>query len=323
MMINILILIIGIIIILLLANIIIKNSIKIAYHFNLSGTFIGLTILSIGTSIPEIMTHIIGSFNILRDPAAYNTLSSLLMGTNVGSDIFQETFVLGVVGLVGTIVVVRKNLLKETGGMIAAAALTLLFSLGGIITRLEGMLLLLSYVGYLLYLKHSKVKEKFNNVAKLTKKNVRISFLLISIGFIIMAFVANLVVSASVNLVELLPISASFFGIILLGIASALPELTTSLIAILKKKQDISAGILIGSNITNPLMGIGIGAMISTYSVPNVTVFYDLPFKILAGIVITYFLWKSEDLNKFESITLISLFILYLVLRIVYFPVDF
>lgn len=318
-----LIVIVGVIIILLLAEVIIKNAIELAKHYGFSGTFIGLTILSIGTSVPEIMTHIIGSVNILKNPGLMNTLSGLLIGTNVGSDIFQETFVLAIIGIVGTIVVIKKNLFVEVGGLIAAALLTWLFCLGGIVNRWEGAILLVAYLAYLIYLKNSRISESFNALNHLPQKLIVWSFGLIILSFIIMAFVADEVLDASTVLVETLPISASFFGVILLGVASALPELTTSLIAILKGRKHISAGILIGSNITNPLFGLGLGALISTYTVPNVTVFYDLPFKIGVALLIFYFLWRRKDIGKAEGITLIILFLLYILARNLLFPVDF
>lgn len=313
----------GIIIILGLAEIVIKKAIQLAEHYKLSGTFIALTVLSIGTSIPEIMTHIIGSVEIVKDPSLMNTLSGLLIGTNIGSDIFQQNFILAVIGLLGAVVVIKKNLNIEMGILIGAAVLVWIFSLGGFISRWEGLILVTAYVGYLIYLKTNKISEEFDAVNRLSKKGVVWSMVLIAISFVIMGFVTEEVLQASTTLVQILPISASFFGVILLGIASALPELTTSLIAVFKKKKDISAGILIGSNITNPLLGIGLGAMISSYTIPNVVVFYDLPVKIATGILIYYFLWKSEELNKRESLILISLFIAYLVLRQIYFPIDF
>ena len=104
-------LIIGVIAILILAEIAVRNSIRLAHHFGWSGTFIGLTILSIGTSVPEIMAAVVGSIDILKDPGMMNTISGLVIGTNVGSDIFQQSFILAIVGLIGTIVVVKKNIL--------------------------------------------------------------------------------------------------------------------------------------------------------------------------------------------------------------------
>ncbi len=315
--------IIGFIIIVLLAEVIIKNSVQLAKHYGLSGTFIGLTILSIGTSIPEIMTHIIGSVSIVKDPSLMNTLSSLLVGTNIGSDIFQQNLILPAIGLLGALVVIRKNLLTEMGGLIAAAVLVWLFTLNGFVSRLEGFILIVAYAAYLIYLKRSKISETFHAKNHLTKRDVILAVGLITLSFIIMAVVSDEVLEASTILVKSLPISASFFGVIILGIAAALPELTTSLIAVIKKKEDISAGILIGSNITNPLFGIGLGALISEYTIPNVIIFYDLPVKIATGFLIYYFLFTHEKLKKWESLALISIFFAYLVVRHLYFPVDF
>ncbi|MBU0457771.1 MAG: hypothetical protein ABH824_04145 [Nanoarchaeota archaeon] len=322
MLIEFLIVIIGIIIILILAEIIIKNSIQLSEHYGLSDTFIGLTILSIGTSIPEIMTHIIGSVHILKNPETINTFSGLLMGTNIGSDIFQQNFILPLIGIIGTIIVIKKNLFSEVGALFAAALLVWIFSLGGFISRIEGAILLIAYIAYLVYLKKSKISEKFEAKNHLSKNKVILSFALLMMCFIIMAVVANEVLNASTILINALPISASFFGVIFLGIASALPELTTSLVAILKKKENISAGILIGSNITNPLLGIGLGALISTYTVPNVIIFYDLPFKIGTAFLIYYFLTNDKKLKKWEAAVLISLSIAYLFIRQYFFTAD-
>lgn len=324
MLVEILTLVIGFLVIIILAELAIKNTLQLAEHYGFSGTFAGLTVLSIGTSIPEIMTHIIGSINIVKHPELMNTLSGLLIGNNIGSDIFQQNFVLPVVGLIGTIVVIKKNLMPEMGALILAALLVWLFALGGTIGRVEGLLLLIAYVGYLIYLKKNKISEKGiipeNN---LSKKQVVLAMALILVAFGIMALAADKVLSASTVMLESLSISASFFGIILLGVASALPELTTSLIAIFKGKRDVSAGILIGSNITNPLFGIGIGALISKYVVPNVVIFYDLPVKIATAGLLYYFLTNKKGLQKWEAGVLIVLFIGYLVLRQIYFPVDF
>ncbi len=328
-------LIIGVILILIIAEIAVRNSIKLAHHFNWSGTFIGLTILSIGTSIPEIMAAIVGSIDILKQPSLMNTISGLIVGTNVGSDIFQQSFILAVVGLIGTIVVVKKNIISEVGALIAGAVLMWIMTIGGFINRFEGFIMFAAYIGYLFYLKKRQEKRKneelnikhvvHNGIKKKKLPNWRLIFNIVTIivAFTIMAFAANKVIQASTVLVSQLSISASFFGVLLLGIASALPELTTALVAVFKHKKGISAGVLIGSNVTNPLMGLGLGAMISGYAIPKVTMFYDLPAKILIGALVFYFLWRNEKLNKWEAFVLIAIFIIYLVLRNLLFPVDF
>jgi cation:H+ antiporter len=328
-------LIIGVIVILIIAEIAVRNSIRLANHFGWSGTFIGLTILSIGTSIPEIMAAIVGSVDILKQPSLMNTISGLVVGTNVGSDIFQQSFILAVVGLIGTIVVVKKNILSEVGALIAGAILMWIMTIGGFINRFEGFIMFAAYIGYLFYLKKRQEKRKaeelnikhvvHNKDKKKKLPSWRLVFDIVTIiaAFAIMAFAANKVIQASTILVSQLSISASYFGVLLLGIASALPELTTALVAVFKHKKGISAGVLIGSNVTNPLMGLGLGAMISGYAIPKVTMFYDLPFKIGIAGLLFWFLWRNEKLNKWEAFVLIGIFITYLVLRNFLFPVDF
>ena len=324
----------GVILILLLAEVIIKNAIKLAGHFGLSGTFIGLTILSIGTSIPEIMSAIVGSIDILKDPSLMHTISGLVIGTNVGSDIFQQSFILAIVGLIGTVVVFKKNILSEVGALIAGAVLMWIMTIGGSINRIEGLIMFLAYIGYLCYLKKRQEKNKKQPInikhvihkkpkKKFTDWRLVLEISTIVVAFGAMAFAANKVIQSSTILIESLSISASFFGVLLLGVASALPELTTALIAVFKNKKGISAGVLIGSNVTNPLLGLGLGAMISGYAIPKVTMFYDLPFKIGIAGLLFWFLWRNEKLNRWEAITLIGIFLTYLILRNFLFPVDF
>jgi cation:H+ antiporter len=313
----------GIIAILFLANLVVKSTIRLAQHFGFSGTFIGLTILSIGTSIPEIMSAIVGSVEILKDPSTLNTISGLIVGQNVGSDIFQQSFILSTVGILGTVIVIKKNIYKEVGALILGAVIFWFFAWGGILSRIEGLILFLLYLGYLIYLNNYRTRERILKKHKLSKRKVALETIWILVGFIIMAFAASQVVNASTILVSTLPISASLFGVILLGIASALPEFTTAVVALLKKQRGISTGVLIGSNITNPLFGLGLGATISTYAIPNVVLYYDLPFKIGTALLILYFLNKHQDLKKWQGVVLIIMFIAYLWIRTIYFPVDF
>ncbi len=335
---NIITLIIGVIAILILAEVAVRNTLKLATHFGWSGTFVGLTILSIGTSVPEIMSAVVGSINIVNDNSLLHTISGLVVGTNVGSDIFQQTFVLGLVGILGTIIVVKKDLLSEVGALIAGAALMWIMTIGGYINRLEGFIMFSAYMGYLVYLEKTQRKNKKKKLKHVTHRNItykkskktdltkkQIIFYIgsILITFIFMAFAANAVIDSSTILVSQLAISASFFGVLLLGAASALPELTTALIGIFKGNKGVSSGVLIGSNVTNPLMGLGLGAMISGYAIPKVTMLYDLPFKIGVALFIFYILYKHEKLSKWNAILLIGLFLGYLALRNIWFPVDF
>ncbi|MBW2991768.1 sodium:calcium antiporter [Candidatus Woesearchaeota archaeon] len=304
------------------ADFAINSSVKVAKRFKMSDELIGMTILAIGTSIPEIITHIVGSYKILKNPSLMNELSGLVIGTNIGSDIFQQNFIIGLVGIVGIIIVRKKDLIKDVGSLVGAAVLLLLFCYGGVITRIEGAILFILYIAYLYLLKKYgmtggkgiKLDGKGNGLAN--------NLFIIIASFAIMTYAADRMIFHSELLVRQLPISASFFGIIMLGVTTAFPELTTSLIAVFKHKAEISAGILIGSNITNPMLALGLGAMISSYTVPNVVVWYDLPFKIITGLLLFWMLIKGK-LRKWHAVVLILLYLGFLIFRNIYFPVDF
>ena len=321
MLIDFLIVIGGALLILGIAEIVIRLTLRLARHYGLSGSFVGLTILSIGTSLLEITTHVVGSIHILREPKSMNTLSGLLLGSNIGSDIFQQNFVLALVGLIGTIVVVRRNLLIEVGALIAASSLLWLACLGGVITRIEGGLLVSAYVGYLCYLGRTQITTAAARLPLQPGQKLIVIGLII-LSFAGMALIAEPVLGAAERLVAYLPMSASLFGVLVLGVCAALPELTTALVSVLKGQREVSAGILIGSNITNPLFGVGLGALISGYTVPVVIVSYDLPIKIATGALLCVFLWRREDLSRAEALALIALYFTYAILRGVIFPSD-
>lgn len=310
------------VVVIITADFAIKNSVKLAKRFGLSDELIGMTILAIGTSIPEIITHVVGSYGILKNPSLMNKLSGLVIGTNVGSDIFQQNFIIGLIGIVGIIIVRKKDLIKDVGSLVGAAALLLVFSYNGLISRFEGFILFFGYITYLYVLKkYGMIKREATKIISKNKDHVVKNTSIVIISFILMTIAADKMLQHSEILVEALPISASFFGIIILGVVTAFPELTTSLIAVFKHRARISAGILIGSNITNPMFALGLGAMISSYTVPNVVVVYDLPFKIFTGILLLYMLLKGK-LKKRNAIILIILYLAYLFFRNMYFPID-
>ncbi len=312
---------VGVLIILFSAEYSVKYAIRLANNFGLSDTFIGMTVLSIGTSLPEIITHIFGSIKILKEPSLMDKVSGLVIGTNIGSDIFQQNFLLGLVALIGAVVVTKKHLKENIGGLIGAALIVLFFAFNGFISRWEGALLVIGYGLYLMYI-HKRGTLEADEIDTNNHNNIFIDILILLVCFIIMGFSADKVVDSSTILVQQLPISASFFGVILLGIAAALPELTTSLIAVFKGKHKISGGILIGSNVTNPMLALGIGALISGYTVPKVVIFFDLPVKIITACLIFYFFSRNVKLKKSYAILLIFAYLLYLFIRNLYFPVD-
>ena len=154
------------------------------------------------------------------------------------------------------------------------------------------------------------------------KKDIFIDSLYILLGLFIIIVSAEYILRVTAFFVTKYNIGGSLVGILVIGIATALPELTTSVAAIIRGTSSISIGILVGSNITNPMFALGLGAMISAYQVPRPIIVFDLPVKIITAIIIMIFFWTSNKLSKKESIILISMYLAYILLRMKYFSVD-
>jgi cation:H+ antiporter len=328
---NVIIGVIAIVFLVFVADKVIGKSIKVSKKLGISQIFIGLTVISIGTSLPEITTHVVASLDIIRGNIDPFIASATVLGTNIGSDIVQQNLIIGIVGILailhGRIIHIKRSFLKSDFLiMILAAVLVLLFGYDGNISRVEGIVLFFGYILYLYFLwlkerKNIKDHKKIELNGK-GKKGIFIDVAYIVTGLAVIVFSAEYILQVSEFFVTHYNIGGSMIGILIVGIATSLPELTTSITAILKGASSISLGTLIGSNITNPMLALGLGAMISTYQVPRPIIVYDLPVNIITGVIIMWFLWRNRMLTKKASWIMISMYVVYVLIRLKYFAVD-
>lgn len=304
-----LLLLIGLVGVWLGAGLVVEHGKNLAKAWNISETFIGLTILSIGTSLPEIFTHIVASLDILKGIDA----SGVAVGTNIGSDTVQITLVLGIVALLSTVKVEKRILRTDYLVMVGATVLLFFMSMNNYLSRLEGIFLIALYILYVLYIIKG---EKLVRDHKKPNKEYIFDFLIMCVGIAVLLYCANLVVGNALFLSERWHISGSLIGVLIIGVSTALPELTTAVRAILKGSPGMSLGTLIGSNITNPLFAMGLGAAISGYVVEPVLVWFDLPFRFVVFIAIYIILGRRMKLDKKLSVVLILLYLAYVVAKL-------
>jgi cation:H+ antiporter len=219
--------------------------------------------------------------------------------------------------------------------MIAASALCIVLGLDRVYSRWDGLILFGTFILYSLYLFFDERKffqaednvhmsEEISDSIPITKKQVLLDSLISVLLLIVTVLAASQVLRATEIIVNRTNISGSLLGVVTLGLASAMPELSTALAGVRHKEFGISLGTLIGSNITNPLVGIGLGALVSTYAVPRPLLLWDLPWATLTGILLWIILWaRKGKLGKVEGFYLMAMYFVFVVLRAVLFPVDF
>jgi cation:H+ antiporter len=312
----------------LAANLTVKKLVGIAAYFNLSSTFMGMTVVSLATSIPEITSHVTASTNILRGTLDFQIGSAIVVGSNIGSDVVQQTFILG-------LVVLLTGTMKSMGPMIASSTICFLLGLDRIYSRWDGIILFGLFIIYSLYLYFDERKfykaednipmsEEISESIPKTKKQLLIDTGISIFLLAITVLAASQVLTLTEVVVNRTKISGSLIGVVTLGVASALPELTTALAGIRQKEHGISLGTLVGSNITNPLVGIGGGAIISTYAVPKPLIWWDLPWATITGIILWLIIYfRKGKLGKVDAFYLMGMYFVFLIMRAVLFKTDF
>lgn len=302
----------------------VKKILLLADHYGFSATFAGLTLISITTSFPEITAHLTASIEILANTLDYEIASATVLGANIGSNVVQQTFVLGlVVLLMGRLVFKKDFLMTAYLPMIGTTLMCIILGFDGIYSRVDGFILFGTFLLYLVFLYNREDGVERRKGHKKEDPHVLKDILLTVFYLLLMLFSAHFLLSATERMIELTGLGASLIGVLSLGVASASPELFTALSGLRQKSVGISLGTLIGSNITNPLVAIGGGALISTYWVPKPLIYWDLSMEtVTAALLLVYLIFRKGKLGRTGAIYLMGLYFFYLAVRIYYFPID-
>lgn len=303
--------IVSVLVLVLAARQVVYRLSAVAKSFAISETVIAMTIISIGTSLPELALHVVGSLRIVSGTVSLEDarlISATVLGSNIGSDVVQQTLVLGVVIMTASLIrgsfgfrFTRKFLLRYYAPMIGTTLLTLLLSLDHHLSRLDGFILFGSFLAYLSYLffKRDEILARQGNADPSEKP---VFDLTLGIAFMLaVVFSADVFLEVIKATIQATGLSGSLIGVITVGILSALPEMVTAISGLRQGAEGISLGTLIGSNITNPLLAIGLGALISTYSVPLPLIYWDLPMETVTAAVLLAYLFLRSGLGRLLS----------------------
>jgi cation:H+ antiporter len=296
-------LIIGLVMLCLGGNWLVSGGIKIAKKFRISNLVIGMTIIAYGTSAPELAASI----------AAAGDHSAIILGNIIGSNIANIGMVVGFAAILTPLAIQKSILRKEIPIMLAVSALLILISVDGEISQYDGVLLLigLGVFGFYTFRNALKHRGAAEDSTSSGKGNVYLkSAGLIGIGIVVLYVGSILTVDNAVVIATEFGLSEKIIGLTVIAIGTSLPELITSIIAIRKGHTDIGIGNIIGSNIYNVLMIMGVGASLGGILITS-DVYVDYAIMIIFGLSLLIG-FKTQIINRTMGIILTSGYVLYL-----------
>jgi cation:H+ antiporter len=289
--------------------------VAVARRYGVSDAVVASTLVAAGTSLPELGSHLAASLGIVSGTLDYRVASATVLGGNMGSSTVQQTLLVGVYLLGAGRTHLTQGLRRTVYyPMLAALGATLLVSWDGTVSRLDGLVLLAGFgvYAYLNVTSPPDGEQTLDGESDRVGRDAAVAVLALAAVFAS----AYVVLDVVQNLVALLGLNGSMVGVVTIGLAAALPELSTVVEAIRRRAGAIALGTLLGSNVVNPLVGFGLGGVVSTYAVPPSVVRFDLPFKLLVGVgLLAVVARRDGDLTRREGAWLVALYFVFVSLR--------
>lgn len=294
---NIILLVLGFILLLKGADWFVDGSSSIASRFGIPQLIIGLTIVAMGTSLPEAFVSI---------TAALKSNAAITIGNVVGSNILNVGIILGITALIRPLHIQNCTIKYEMPFMMLVTLVLILQGINNTISRFDGIILWLFFLGYLYYI--FRMTKNQTEEAEIKKTNP----LFIPLGLIFLMIGSNFAVDAATNIAISLGVSQRFIGLTIVALGTSLPELVTSVTAAKKGNADIAIGNIIGSNIFNILFVVGSSALITPVPFePNFII--DSFVAILIGLVLYICTKKTRVLDKKAGILLLITYSIYFI----------
>lgn len=283
------------------ADFIIKESERIALHFNISHFVIGATLVAFGTSLPEMAASMMASSQGKSDMAVANV---------VGSVIFNITLVLGIVFMIAKSMKPQRDLFaKDSAWIVVPLVIFFIMIQDGVISRFDGVLFLLMMVSYLFFLftdSKGDLEGEIDDSLSSEKFNWLKTVGLLAIGFAFTIGGANFVIESGTYIARDFGVSEWIIGLFLISLGTSLPELVVSLVAIKKGNADMSVGNIIGSNVANFSMVLGASSLINPLTVNLASTQFDI--FVMAGASLTLlFILANKLYNKAGGIFLLTI----------------
>ena len=294
---------------------IVSGGVSLAKKLRISSMIIGLTVVAYGTSTPELAASLL---------AAFNSHTELILGNIIGSNISNVGMVIGISAIFAPLLISKITVSRWIPIMIGVSLLVVAMSYDGEISQVDGVILIAALIGFTAYTIKTVKKQKIQQnetvendelegeyfLSKYKIETYPQSFGLIVSGVILLFLGGHLTVDGAVNIAETLGLSQLVIGVVIVAIGTSLPELITSIIAIAKKQTDIGVGNIVGSNIYNILLILGVSSAIVGIPVSS-DVFSN--YYIMIAFSLVLFIGFRKSIPRFVGIGLTIAFVAYLV----------
>jgi cation:H+ antiporter len=313
---------VGIFLLLKSADYLIEASSSLANKLGVSTLIIGLTVVSFGTSLPELIVNIIASIQGNYEIA---------FGNIIGSNIANTLLILGIMALITKVKLKHSTIWKEIPFSFFTVLLLFIFSFGSfinkskesVLSRFNGIILIFFFFFFLYYIFYLIKKDKVllldTNIDPIKKYSNLVIFYMISLSLFGLYLGGRWTIYGAIAIANLFGLSEYIISIIIIAFGTSLPELVTSIVAISKKDVNLAVGNIIGSNIFNILLVLGVSSIINPLIFPDF-IRFDLIFLLFITLLLFLFMFidKKFELNKWQGFILLLLYLIYIFFKLLY-----
>lgn len=297
-------LILGLVILIFGGDLLVRSAVSFAEKFGVSSFLIGVTVVSFGTSVPELMVSI---------QAAMDQAADIAIGNVLGSNIANIALVLGVSVVIRPLSVTTNTYKLSWWVMLISSLLFILFLLDNVITKMEGLLLIAGLFFFIIF----SIKRNIPNEESIISKiNIQTGILFFVLGAIGLYFGSELFVESAISIASFFNVPKFVIGITVVALGTSLPELVTSIVALMKGQNNISLGNLIGSNIFNVFAVLGITSLIQELGTSSILLFLDFGVMLAVILVFGYQLFIRKKISRTAGFILLSGYFSYILFSV-------
>ena len=302
-MFNLLVLLIGFTMLIKGSDIFVEASSNIAKKFNIPSIIIGMTIVAMGTSAPELSVSINSALAGLNDMSIANV---------VGSNIFNLLIALGICSFLGKL---KIDNYKDVWLLLGICIELFVLTIDKTLSVVNGTILLITFTSYIISM-IKKAKDNTEEENNNKQKNILITIVLGILGLIAIVWGGDLVVNSASAIAIKLGMSENLVGLTIVAIGTSLPEFVTSAMATKKGELSIAIGNIIGSNIFNILLILGVASVINPMAV-SMLALYDIMFMICTVVLFILLTVKNKAINRKNGFILVLVYVAYLIITII------